>query len=216
MHRYIGVTDEPLCEEGIRLVQGRTYPDVELVFVSPLKRCREMADLIYPNMEKNIIGDLSECDFGDFENKNAEEMQGNPDYQAWVDSFAALPFPNGESREDFIERSLKGFAKALEICKKRKITRAALVVHGGTIMSIMSGCAAPAEDYYFFQAANGDGYELEWDEEIEDAVDFAGRCGRIFDGFNHRGSTVAVPSGAAGGEADHPVRKNYKRLFPEN
>lgn len=32
--RYIGTTDEPLCEEGIRLLEGKTYPTAELVYVS--------------------------------------------------------------------------------------------------------------------------------------------------------------------------------------
>ena len=47
--RYIGTTDEPLCEEGIRLLEGKTYPAAELVYVSPMKRCRETASLIYPD-----------------------------------------------------------------------------------------------------------------------------------------------------------------------
>ena len=33
--RYIGTTDEPLCEEGIRLLEGKTYPAAELVYVEP-------------------------------------------------------------------------------------------------------------------------------------------------------------------------------------
>lgn len=32
--RYIGTTDEPLCEEGIRLLEGKNYPAAELVYVS--------------------------------------------------------------------------------------------------------------------------------------------------------------------------------------
>lgn len=48
--RYIGTTDEPLCEEGIRLLEGKTYPAAELVYVSPMKRCRETASLIYPTL----------------------------------------------------------------------------------------------------------------------------------------------------------------------
>ena len=48
--RYIGTTDEPLCEEGIRLLENRSYPAAELVYVSPMKRCRETAALIYPTL----------------------------------------------------------------------------------------------------------------------------------------------------------------------
>ncbi len=68
--RYIGTTDEPLCEEGIRLLEGKTYPTAELVYVSPMKRCRETASLIYPTLTQREEPLLRECDFGDFENKN--------------------------------------------------------------------------------------------------------------------------------------------------
>ena len=101
MGRYIGTTDEPLCEEGIRLLENRSYPAAELVYVSPMKRCRETAALIYPTLAQREEPLLRECDFGDFENKNYLELNGNPDYQAWVDSGGTLPFPGGESREGF-------------------------------------------------------------------------------------------------------------------
>ena len=99
--RYIGTTDEPLCEEGIRLLEGKTYPAAELVYVSPMKRCRETASLIYPTLTQREEPLLRECDFGDFENKNYLELNGNPDYQAWVDSGGTLPFPGGEKPGGF-------------------------------------------------------------------------------------------------------------------
>ena len=71
--RYIGTTDEPLCEEGIRLLEGKTYPAAELVYVSPMKRCRETASLIYPTLTQREEPLLRECDFGEFENKNYKE-----------------------------------------------------------------------------------------------------------------------------------------------
>ena len=46
--RYIGVTDEPLCEEGKKELEQRTMDTVELLFVSPLKRCLETAGNLYP------------------------------------------------------------------------------------------------------------------------------------------------------------------------
>ena len=40
--KYIGArTDEPLCQEGIRELEGKNYPKAELLFVSPMKRCRQ-------------------------------------------------------------------------------------------------------------------------------------------------------------------------------
>ena len=65
--RYIGTTDEPLCEEGIRLLEGKTYPTAELVYVSPMKRCRETASRIYPTLTQREEPLRRDCDFGEFE-----------------------------------------------------------------------------------------------------------------------------------------------------
>lgn len=100
--KYIGSrTDEPLCEEGIRELKGKTYPQAQILFVSPMKRCIQTAELLYPGLEQRKIPLLQECDFGDFENKNYKELSGNPDYQAWIDSGGTLPFPGGEDSEEF-------------------------------------------------------------------------------------------------------------------
>ena len=51
--RYIGArTDEPLCEEGIRLLENFSYPPVQRVFVSPMRRCRETAEILFPGAKK--------------------------------------------------------------------------------------------------------------------------------------------------------------------
>ena len=76
--RYIGVTDEPLCEEGKKELEQRTMDTVELLFVSPLKRCLETADVLYPYAKQVKIPEFAECNFGEFENKNYQELkEGN-------------------------------------------------------------------------------------------------------------------------------------------
>ena len=151
--RYIGTTDEPLCEEGIRLLEGKNYPAAELVYVSPMKRCRETASLIYPTLTQREEPLLRECDFGDFENKNYLELNGNPDYQAWVDSGGTLPFPGGESREAFQERCREGFLKNHERGPDEKET-VAVVAHGWTLMSVLSAFAVPEKPFYDWQVKN--------------------------------------------------------------
>ena len=79
------------------------------VFVSPLRRCVETANLLYPGVPQTIIGSFRECDFGDFENKNYAELNGRADYQAWIDSGGELPFPHGESRAQFAARCATAF-----------------------------------------------------------------------------------------------------------
>lgn len=170
--RYIGTTDEALCEEGRRQIEAfleaGVYPkEVEAVYVSPLKRCVETAGLLWPGQELFVREKLRECDFGEFENRNYQELSDNPRYQEWVDSNGMLPFPGGESREAFEARCLEGFLEVLADVRKRQVRRAALVVHGGTLMSILSACARPKEEFYHWQVKNGEGYHCLWNERTE-------------------------------------------------
>ena len=80
--RYIGHTDVPLSEEGrqqlIRLKDELVYPPVSAVFTSPLSRCTETAAILYPENKAIAIDGLIEYDFGEFENKTAEELKKRP------------------------------------------------------------------------------------------------------------------------------------------
>lgn len=161
--RYIGTTDEPLCQEGIAVLRERAaaYPAAELVFSSPMKRCVQTADILYPDMKPYVLADFRECDFGAFENKNYEELSGNPAYQAWIDSGGTMSFPGGESREQVAERTVGAFWQMLRICREQQAGRVALVVHGGTIMTIMEQFAVPKKNYYDWQVKNGCGFLTE-------------------------------------------------------
>ena len=159
--RYVGCrTDEPLCEAGIAKLKEGKYPAVQKVYTSPMRRCLETAKILYPTIKAEIIPDFRECDFGEFEYKNYEELNGHADYQAWIDSGGELPFPEGESRAEFAARSLAAFQS---IRQEAGSEDCALIIHGGTIMSIMEAMAQPRGNYYDFQVKNGCGYILQED-----------------------------------------------------
>ena len=164
--RYIGVTDEPLCEEGRELLEKFTYPKPQAVFVSPLKRCLETAAILFGDPKVRIIDQLAECDFGEFEHKNYKELSGDPRYQAWIDSNGILAFPGGESKDECATRNLEGFQRAVSACIREEITEAALVVHGGTIMNIMEQYALPKKEFYEWHVGNGCGYLVELDPDL--------------------------------------------------
>ncbi len=168
-HRYLGRTEEPLSEEGreaLKAFQKKgIYPDpasLQALFVSPMERCRETAELLFGDCEQHMIPEFREMDFGLFEGKNYQDLRGNAQYQAWIDSNGTLPFPKGESREDFIARCRRGFEEMLRIVTAEGISRneerknIAAVVHGGTIMAV---CNSFTDGEYFdFQIGNGEGY----------------------------------------------------------
>lgn len=162
--RYIGLTDEPLSTEGRKQImafaeEGR-YPKADAVYVSPLRRCIETVELIYPDKEYICCDDLKECNFGEFENKNYMDLAENEDYKKWIDSGGKLKFPSGEEPESFKKRCQDAFLSIMEECigKNGDI---ALAVHGGTIMAILEEFGTPKKDFYDWQLKNGEGYICE-------------------------------------------------------
>lgn len=163
-HRYLGKTDEALSEEGNQELyiysKQQCYPSVDVLFTSPMIRCIRTAEILYPTLQSFSIAEWTEMDFGAFEGKNYSELCKDDRYQAWIDSNGTLPFPDGESREDFILRSEKGFwqmwKEVQKIQKSRKINAIGAIVHGGTIMALLSRFYGG--DYFDYQVPNGNGY----------------------------------------------------------
>lgn len=164
--RYLGQTDEALSGEGRKSLlsykeQGM-YPSVQYLFSSPMRRCLETAEILYPDLQPVVISEWREIDFGQFEYKNYEELKSNAAYQSWIESNGKLPFPGGESRKDFSARCVKGF---VEMCSelgqktgqyKTEPLRGGLIVHGGTIMALLSQYGKG--NYFDYQCDNGRGY----------------------------------------------------------
>ena len=153
---YVGRTDEALCEQGREALLQQTYPPVEAVFASPMLRCQQTAEIAYPSQQATLIPELRECDFGRFEGKTWQELYGDADYQAWIDSGGLGAFPEGESHEAFIARCCAGFQNVYRQCETRRIQTAALVVHGGTVMALMDAWSDPHKGYFDWQIKNGE------------------------------------------------------------
>lgn len=70
---YIGSTDLPLSAKGAGELAAKTdefdYPAVHRVYSSPLKRCTETAEILFPDTELVISEGFRELDLGDFEEK---------------------------------------------------------------------------------------------------------------------------------------------------
>ena len=119
--RYQGAVDVPLSGEGRRkLSAGREslstdgiYRDPAVVYVSPLKRARETASILFPEAVQVVIPGFSEMNFGKFEGRNYKEMEKDPDYRAWVDGMCLGKCPGGESREEFCARTCEAFLEVL-------------------------------------------------------------------------------------------------------
>ena len=98
--RYIGTTDLPLCREGAdqlyEKIEKYDYPSVQKVYTSPLKRCKQTISILQPNRLVAEMPELREMDFGKFENKTADELMNDPDYEQFIKGGLDNPPPNGE------------------------------------------------------------------------------------------------------------------------
>ncbi|MEM1483786.1 histidine phosphatase family protein [Oscillospiraceae bacterium PP1C4] len=160
-HRYIGRTDEPLSDAGIACFCNLAYPAANRVYISPMLRCRQTAEILYPMEKPFVVDDFRECDFGDFENKSYNELKDQPDYQAWIDGKGALP--GGETTQAFKLRCCEAFRKVIDQAFADGLSSAAFVVHGGTIMAILERFAQPHRDFYEWQPPNMGGWAVHID-----------------------------------------------------
>lgn len=160
---FNGVTNDPLCTEGIETlntyVSENIYPRVEAVISSPMKRCLQTSNIIYPQHKPIIVDKLKEINFGDFENKNHIELENNPDYIMWLKTNGKSNIPNGENLVDFSKRSLEGFYQGIDNIKN--FSSAAFVIHGGTIMALLTELTG--ENFYKSVPKNGLGFVMKWD-----------------------------------------------------
>ena len=166
-HQYIGTTDESLSSDAVARFreESREYPRADCVIASPLKRCLETAQLIYPNREIRVEPGLRECGFGKFEGKTYEELKNHPVYIEWLESGGMTAFPGGESQEEFRTRCVESIKKWIRLLLKDHAQSAAFVVHGGTIMAVMDKLSEEQMGFYHWQVENGGGYEADVQEE---------------------------------------------------
>lgn len=162
--RYIGVTDVPLSDKGkieIRKLDATmAYPYAKVVFTSPLKRCTQTARIIYPDIEPLVIDHLSECHFGEWENKSAAELAGDETFKKWLAGDPSVKPPRGESNADFTRRICLVFESIVDGLIKTGTTDAAIITHGGVMTTLLSVYGIPQAKPFDWVCDNGYGYSL--------------------------------------------------------
>lgn len=160
--RFVGRTDLPLCEEGIaelkKLQEEYEYPDVQKVYSSPMARCVETADILYPNRLLQRVDNLREYDFGVFEGQLAKDLAGTEMFVRWNESGMSAAPEGAESITDFAQRVALGFQEILDDMMQHKITTAAAVLHGGVILNLLSVFAYPKRDPMLWMTPCGTGF----------------------------------------------------------
>ena len=169
--RWLGSTDAPLSEPGKEFLINKKeiinkYKPVKKLYCSPMKRCLETAKIYFDDMfdNKEIIDNLKERCFGDFEGKNHDELKDNPYYKEFFKTNWQSNVPNGETSEQFFKRTENALFYIIEDMKKNNLDYTAVVTHGGVIMSIFSRYDSQKLGFYEYLLKNGGGYYTEIDD----------------------------------------------------
>ncbi|MBR6529774.1 MAG: histidine phosphatase family protein, partial [Firmicutes bacterium] len=147
---YYGSTDIPLVQEGIDEVMGfkadNVYPsditeDTDF-YTSGMLRAEQTLNVIYGEVTRKPISNLSEMSFGRWECKTFDELKLEPEFDEWMNcTDNSFIFPEGDSILSFYERVEKGFDELLGLHRLKELSHrhsgkdatSVIVCHGGVI-----------------------------------------------------------------------------------
>lgn len=162
--RYLGRTDLPLSPEGAAELSAWTGNPPGKIFTSPMLRCRQTAEILFPDRQSEPVPGWEEMDFGIYEGRTWKELADDPKsgYQAWVDGGCLAPIPRGGDKAGFCRRVTEAFRRLAE---EGSLDDAALVVHGGTIMALLEAFGEPRRLFYDWHCGNGEGWQVQWESK---------------------------------------------------
>ncbi|MEG2597630.1 MAG: histidine phosphatase family protein, partial [Oscillospiraceae bacterium] len=129
----------------------------------PMKRCLETAAILYPHRKPLILSAFRECDFGDFEGKNYAELNGQSDYQRFIDHIGGIP--HGETPTNFQKRCCEGFLDMGKNLREKDAKTVSVVCHGGIIMAVFDRFEVGKKGFYGYQVKNGCGFRTAFDPD---------------------------------------------------
>lgn len=155
-------SDPPLTADGAQelreLMDTYQYPYAQKVYSSPLLRCAQTADIIFPDTDFEIMEELAECDLGDFDGKPISELMKDSTFLGWVEG--KNPPPGGETSEEFGKRISCAFDDILHDMAENHLTETAVVTHGTVIMGLLAMCGYPKQEMRYWATESGCGYTV--------------------------------------------------------
>ena len=137
---YYGSIDCALTAKGREQASGLTpifaEKPLDLVLESPLIRAKETAAIVLGRREvKREIDDrLREIDFGCWEGKSWQQLQGDPLFDEWCRDWQNVRPPQGESAMDLAVRVGSFYA---ELCTRSE-GNILIVAHHGVLQQLMA------------------------------------------------------------------------------
>lgn len=127
-----GQTDVPLPANYANIHAGiiESLPPYDVVYSSPLSRCKLLATAITPDHHTDKR--LMELNFGDWEGRKWDDIN-RKELDPWMEDYINLAPPNGESLLTLVNR----FADFIHELKATQHKRILLITHAGIIRSAM-------------------------------------------------------------------------------
>jgi len=122
-------------EELLQIKEKLKSMDIpDKIYTSPLLRCFNLAEDLFPDY--SVIQDtrLEELNFGVWEGKTWDEIYAQKKGRYWMDHYLSVCCPKGESYQDLKNRILS-FCSEISLLKSSNIV---LVTHAGVIRIIRS------------------------------------------------------------------------------
>jgi len=159
---YLGWKDSPLCTNSMNVSTNNRY---DLYFSSDLPRCVETATILFPTNTLELLPQLREMNFGQWEGKTYEDLKELLLYQRWLSDPLSYSPPGGESFEEFTQRIQIGWDRITGELLSGNNERCTIITHGGVIRYLLSRFAPTKKDFWSWQAPHELGYELIFERE---------------------------------------------------
>lgn len=157
--RCYGQTDVPLADsfdlDAAAVLRGFSAP-VDIVFTSPLSRCRRLAERLPTS---SLVADdrLLEVSFGEWEGCRWDDLPETA-VRNWADDFVHASPPGGESLGSLAART----ADFLEYLRKEPYQRVAVVTHAGPVRCVWAHLLGiPLSHIFRLDIPFGHGYRFE-------------------------------------------------------
>lgn len=167
-HMLSGWMDVPLTERGRHELEDLRlsvdYPKAEILFSSPLQRCRDTAAILFPDMLPIVSDRFKEIDFRTLEGTILHSKEEIRSYFAdWV---ADRPRKDEETFTPVARRMGVTLETTARDCLEKGIRSATVVMHSGIMrVGLITLFGLPREDFNRMSVANGRGVVITFDDD---------------------------------------------------
>lgn len=160
----VGQLDLPLCPEGVDSLyqqkQEFEYPKVQQIYRSPLTRCQQTTQILYPDTHVVVIPELIDMNLGDFQGQTFQELRDQEEFVAWMENSYQNTPPNAETTMDFTQRIVYAIRDIFSDMMEEQLDNVGIVTHGGVIMTLLSSIALPQRPLQEWAVKNGCGWTI--------------------------------------------------------